>query len=158
MHRLIAFGPYCRVNFLSLLLRSFPISVSAAKGQSLPITVQMVGAERTVGVAAFSIDCAYVHLIPLSFQYLQPSTAFLCPPVQRLFCPFQKTSSEFYQGWNRHSRPWSGEDNKGSNSFYPDSPYFIPFPFIPTFKEYMVKHSESTINVHWYTLPVKKKK
>lgn len=29
--------------------------------------------------------------------------------------------------------------------------------FILTFKEYMVKDSESTINLHWCMLPVKKK-
>lgn len=61
------------------------------------------------------------------FLVLATINYFLCPPVQRPFVLSlpENRSSEFYQSWNRHSRSWSGEDDKGSNSFYPDSPYFI---------------------------------
>lgn len=109
---------------------------------------------KTGRVAAFSIH--YVHSIPLSFSCSVPTVnRLLSPPVQRPFvlCLPENRPPEFCQGWYGTDIQGHGVGKvvKESNSFYPDSPYFIPFPFKGTWQNTV---KVFIVNLYWYKLLV----
>ena len=128
MHRLVAFGPYYSMSFFSLLLGN--ISVISTKVQGVESSDHcMLGVMKT-GWVQYSLCSLSSPQFFMLYSHHQLSFGL---PVQKPFIlSFPKNRPpEFCQDWCGTGIQGHGVGKviKESNSFYPDSPCFIPFPF-----------------------------
>lgn len=141
MHRLVAFGPYYSVSFLSLLLRNMSVISIRVQGAESSHHWMVKGDEDWEGCCIQYSLCSlnspqffmlYSHRQP---PFESPSPETIC------FIPSRKQASRILPGlvWDRHSRSWSGEGGKGIKQLLP---WFSLF-YSLSFQMDLVEYSES---------------